>query len=541
MNFSNSRQNLSPEYESEIRNLPHVNYHDVTILNPLSKCSYGSVYEGIAEEVPLSWEKAVKVAVKKLDPKNPKDVFAERMFMKEAILLNNLDHPNIVKELGVCVTPGQELILLEYMEGGSLLRFLQESAPNEHQCSALSARDLLAISVDIARGMNYLERLPHVHKNLSAKKCLLSGRPGTTKLEMGMPKELSNGNNLRREDLENMESVRWMSPEVLKDFNFTSKSDVWAYGVLLYEIFSFGQVPFGHMEPRRVITEVRNGMILPAPAYCPSKRIYKVIKQCLVNEPTKRANFATILKIFETFRDDQQYQDDKRILFQDGSENVNFNASQDSSSSREPPSPSHRMREFTQISEDLEPPSPSMAKSFGGFEHPYEGDRPATMWNPYRARNSAKNSIGRSKKEERFRNQMHSVDDLKRLSGHSEDTESTDFGGASSSMHSPSSSNQFSNHYEVPMSRLSAAPAIGIVNDGYESSNPSLNMSRSWTGLAGEVNQNPGGASGSGTGTLPHHANSMGHLRVPSGQGPPGRVNRNSSGPAGSGPRISHV
>ncbi|CAL2042808.1 unnamed protein product [Caenorhabditis brenneri] len=538
MNFTNPNQSLPPEYESEMRNLPIVNYNDVTISDPpISTCSYGSVYEGIAEEVPLSWEKRVKVAVKKLIPKSSSEDFQDKMmFMKEAILLNNLDHPNIVKELGVCVSPGNELILLEFMEGGNLLTFLKNSIPNEYQSSELSPRDLLAISVDIARGMNYLERLPHVHKNLSARKCLLSGRPGVTKLEMGMSRELSNG-RIRREDLETMDIVRWMSPEVLKDFEFSSKSDVWAYGVLLYEVFSFGEVPYGDMENRRVMNDVRNGMILPVPSYCPSKRIYKVIKQCLFSDPLKRANFATILKIFETLRDDQKCQDDKPIQFNDGSENVNFNASQDSTSSREPPSPSHRIREFTTVSADMEPPSPSpLNQSFGGFEHPYEGDRPATMWNPSGARNSAKNSIGRSMKKEKFRNPIHSMDDLvarsqRPLSIHSEDTESTDYGGASSSLHSPSSSNRANSHYEVPMSRLSAAPALGIVNDAYESSNPSLNLSRSWTGLTGEVNPNPTGTASPGT--LPHHANSMGHLRVPTAAPPAGRVNRNSSGGGG--------
>ncbi|EFO87596.1 CRE-ROL-3 protein [Caenorhabditis remanei] len=566
MNFSNSRQTLSPEYESEMRSetidthflkfensfsdLPTVSYNDVKILELLSDCSYGTVHVGIAEEVPLSWEKNVKVAVKKLDPKNPDDDFAERMmFMKEAILLNNLDHPNIVKEFGVCVTPGKELILLEFMEGGNLLQFLRDSAPNEDHSSELSPKDLLAISVDIARGMNYLERLPHVHKNLSAKKCLLSGHPGVTKLEMGIPKVLSSG-GIRREDLEGMDNVRWMAPEVLKDFNFSSKSDVWAYGVLLYEVFSFGEVPYKEMDSKRVMTNVRSGMILPVPSYCPSKRIYKVIKQCLATDPTKRANFATILKIFETLREDSQCQDDKPIQLNDGSENINFNASQDSNSSREPPSPSHRMRDFPPIGVDMEPPSPSpLNQSFGGFEHPYEGDRPATMWNASGARNSAKNSIGRSMKKEKFRNPVHSMDDLvarnqRPLSIHSEDTESTDYGGASSSMHSPSSSNRTNSHYEVPMSRLSAAPAIGIVNDAFESSNPSLNLSRSWTGLSGDVNQNPAGGAAVNTGTLPHHANSMGHLRVPGAQ-PPGRVNRNSSGGNTGGPsfrnRVSQV
>uniref|UniRef100_A0A1I7V470 Protein roller-3 n=1 Tax=Caenorhabditis tropicalis TaxID=1561998 RepID=A0A1I7V470_9PELO len=514
MNFSNSQ---SIEYDSEMRNLPHVSYDKVIIGQFLSNCSFGTVHEGEAEDLPLCWEKHVKVAVKKLGQNRTND--QNMMFMKEAILLNNLDHPNIVKELGVCITTGYEFLLLEFMEGGNLLTFLRNSVPNENQSSELSPRDLLAISVDIARGMNYLERLPHVHKNLSARKCLLSGKPGVTKLEMGVSKETIN-EKLSREDMERTESVRWMSPEVLKDFEFTSKSDAWAYGVLLYEVFSFGEIPYGKMDNRRVMNDVRNGMILTAPSYCPSKRIFKVIKQCMAMDPSKRPSFATILKIFETLRDDQKCQDDKPIQFNDGTENVNFNASQDSTSSREPPSPSHRLREF----QDLEPPSPSPLNQ--------KGDRPAAMWNPSGARNSAKNSIGRSMKKDKLRNPIHSMDDLvarsqRPLSIHSEDTESTDYGGASSSMHSPSFSNRATALYEVPNSRLSAAPAIGIVNDAFESSNPSLNLSRSWTGLSGEVNQNPSGAA------PPPHANSMGHLRVPTAAPPPGRVNRNSSGGGG--------
>lgn len=104
-------------------------------------------------------------------------------------------------------------------------------------------------------------------------------------------------------------------------------------------------------------------------------------------------------------------------------------------------------------------------------------------------------------------------------------------------MHSPSSSNRIpapSAHYEPTRS----IPTIGIVNDGYESSNPSLNLSRSWTGLSAEVNQNPGGASGS----APHHANSMGHLRVPS-AAPLTRANRKNSrsGPSPYPNRVSQV
>uniref|UniRef100_A0A8R1EFV7 Uncharacterized protein n=1 Tax=Caenorhabditis japonica TaxID=281687 RepID=A0A8R1EFV7_CAEJA len=96
-------------------------------------------------------------------------------------------------------------------------------------------------------------------------------------------------------------------------------------------------------------------------------------------------------------------------------------------------------------------------------------------------------------------------------------------------MHSPTHSNRLPAQYE----RLNVPHlAAGIVNDGYESSNPSLNMSRSWTGLSAEVNQNPGGAM-PGAGPLPHHANSMGHLRVPGAGGPLTRANRKSSGGGG--------
>ncbi|CAI5452473.1 unnamed protein product [Caenorhabditis angaria] len=461
-------QSLPPEINNELKNLPHVNKEDVKIGAMIAHGTYGHVHEGVAAEVPLSWEKNVKVAIKTLE--NYDNYENKVMFMKEAILLNNVDHPNIVKELGVCLTQRSEFLLLEFMEGGNLLEYLRMSVPTENQASELCLRDLLGIAVDVARGMNYLERLPHVHKDLCAKRCLLASKSGgPTKLE------LTSFPITNKFKIESSDRIRWMSPEILRDFQFTSKSDVWAFGVLLFEIFSLGEHPHGtEKENRKIATDVRNGVVLPKPVYCPD-RLYKLMQQCWAFDPTKRPNFATILKIFESFRERLEFQDDKPLQAQDGHYNVNFDVSHDSTSSergdsREPPSPSH------------------LNKSFGGFEnHAFEKN---TLGSIVNARKSSKSAAGRSLRKEKVKSRkgvpQESFESTSRpLSVHSADTISTEFSGERG-LNSPGSSGmQYLAPYDAVKSRMSAAPALGIVNDGFEGSNPSsLNLSRSWTALS---------------------------------------------------------
>ncbi|CAB3397610.1 unnamed protein product [Caenorhabditis bovis] len=453
-------QPLPPEINHELKNLPLVNQEDVIIGTMLAMGSYGNVHEGIATEVPLSWEKNIKVAIKTLKPDYS---YRDKViFMKEAILLNNVDHPNIIKELGVCLSQGSEFLLLELMEGGTLLNFLRDSIPSENQVSELCLRDLLAFSVDIARGMNYLES--------------------------GLVNPLQ-----EQVDVENSDKIRWLAPEVMKDYNFTSKSDVWSFGVLLFEIFSLGETPYADKEIRKVVTDVRAGEVPQKPIYCPD-RLYKLMQQCWAFDPLKRPNFATILKIFESFRERVEFQDDKPLQYQDCHYNVNFDVSHDSTSSergdfsREPPSPSH------------------LNKSFGGFDNHAYGRSKMYKSNDLKAnigRKYGKNCNGKRQTfgqikcssliEKRKSKNENSTDNrnVRPLSVHSTDTISTEYGGgerAPSSMHSPGLSSTRQNPlgmpsnigqylqppFDVPKSRLSAAPALGVINDGYESSSEKM-------------------------------------------------------------------
>ncbi|RCN29368.1 protein tyrosine kinase [Ancylostoma caninum] len=166
-------QPMSPEILNEIKNLPHVRSEFVRLERKLGTGSFGEVWEGVASRLPMK-DAETRVAIKTLRQGYTE---ADKIkFMKEAILMNNFDHPNIVKLLGVCLEGPKEYIILELMEGGDLLNFLRASSPTDSFPSQVSLRDVLSMLIDIGRGGAYLESNRHVHRDLAARNCLISSR-----------------------------------------------------------------------------------------------------------------------------------------------------------------------------------------------------------------------------------------------------------------------------------------------------------------------------------------------------------------------------
>ena len=191
-------------------------------------------------------------------------------FLKEAILMNNFDHPNIVKLLGVCLNTIPELLIAEYMDCGDLLTFLRSrynlfvylkalftevaiinynnfifmlsselilfSVPTESNSSEVSLRDLLSIIIDVNRGAAYLEMNKHVHRNIAAKNCLISKQSNNLITKLG---DFGFARGAYSNDMEvvcgvNSPLLRHLSPETLTDGQFAPKSDVWSFGVSPY-------------------------------------------------------------------------------------------------------------------------------------------------------------------------------------------------------------------------------------------------------------------------------------------------------------------
>ncbi|KAF7640465.1 hypothetical protein Mgra_00000286 [Meloidogyne graminicola] len=296
--FHQTQMQFSPEVQNELKILPKILPSRLKITKQFGIGSFGRVCEGFMR---LDRDISVRVAVKYLKDNNAEN---RVKFLKEAILMNNFDHPNIVKLVGVNIEQGEHFLVLELMDGGDLLSFLRECRPKKGRSSRLCLRDLIAIAVDIGRGCVHLETYKHVHRDLAARNCLISSKTSpqrVTKIaDFGLARSLFVDDYYRVHG-QDMLPLRWLSPEVITQGLFTSKSDVWAFGVLLWEIITLGEQPYTNRQNTEVLNLLSNGICLERPLECPEE-LYQIMKTCWTVPSEQRPKFLEIQPKMELIR-----------------------------------------------------------------------------------------------------------------------------------------------------------------------------------------------------------------------------------------------
>lgn len=181
-------------------------------------------------------------------------------------------HNHILRLLGVCRDNDPHFIIMELMKAGDLLSYLRTLRPIVQGPESLTLQDLTEMCVDVAKGCCYLEEQHFVHRDLACRNCLVSSSDRETRVvkigDFGLARDIYKNDYYRKEG-EGLLPVRWMSPESLVDGVFTSQSDVWAFGVLMWEIMTYGQQPYPARTNLEVLHYVRNGGHLHRPNYCP--------------------------------------------------------------------------------------------------------------------------------------------------------------------------------------------------------------------------------------------------------------------------------
>ncbi|XP_039257430.1 tyrosine-protein kinase CSK-like [Styela clava] len=241
----------------------------------LGKGEFGDVYEGTY--------KGQKVAVKSVKDKSK----AAQAFLAEASVMTKLNHKNLVRLLGVVIPKRMSndpiYVVLEFMTKGALLEYLRSRGR-----ALLSQADLIGFARDVACGMAYLEEKKLVHRDLAARNILVS--------EDGSAKVSDFG--LARDEQANLQGgkfpVKWTAPEALKQSKFSNKSDVWSYGVMLWEIWSFGRVPYPRVPLKDVLSKVMDGYRMDKPDRCPEE-IYCLMKKCWDINPDTRISFVEVI------------------------------------------------------------------------------------------------------------------------------------------------------------------------------------------------------------------------------------------------------
>ncbi|XP_063297854.1 proto-oncogene tyrosine-protein kinase ROS [Pelobates fuscus] len=289
----------------EMQTLPQFPRERLTLCVFLGSGAFGEVYEGNAIDILGSDTGITKVAVKTLKSDATDQEKSE--FLKEAHLMSQFDHPNILKLLGVCLFNEPQYIILELMDGGDLLSYLRGARPDPPlQIPLLSALDFLDISINICKGCAYLEKMHFVHRDLAARNCLVSvkeyNNPArTVKIgDFGLARDIYSYDYYRKKG-EGLLPVRWMAPESLIDGIFTSRGDVWSFGIILWEIFSLGQQPYPGYSNLEVLHHVRSGQRMEPPENC-FDDMWDLILKCWAQDASKRPTFFYLQRQLEDLK-----------------------------------------------------------------------------------------------------------------------------------------------------------------------------------------------------------------------------------------------
>ncbi|MCG8624848.1 MAG: protein kinase, partial [Proteobacteria bacterium] len=237
---------------------------------------------------------SIQVAVKKLKANASKTT--QEAFEKEYKFMSRLDHPNVIRMLGLCNTGPAQFIMMEYMERGDLNNYLREfetiiseGSPKEKE---IPVGTLVYMCTQIASAMKYLIARNFIHRDLAARNCLI-GDDNLIKLaDFGMSRSLYESRYyiIRGQAVL---PVRWMATECFYG-KFSAKTDVWAFGVTMWEIFMLAKErPYSDMEDMEVVDdaiEKEERTLLSQPDYCPDG-VFQVMMRCWAKEPKDRATF----------------------------------------------------------------------------------------------------------------------------------------------------------------------------------------------------------------------------------------------------------
>lgn len=288
---------VNPEYfsaaEMYVPDEWEVAREKISLSRELGQGSFGMVYEGIAKGV-VKDEPETRVAIKTV---NESASMRERIeFLNEASVMKEFNCHHVVRLLGV-VSQGQPtLVIMELMTRGDLKSYLRSLRPKEQQWSSLSLpplKKMLQMAGQIADGMAYLNANKFVHRDLAARNCMVA-EDFTVKIgDFGMTRDIYETDYYRKGG-KGLLPVRWMSPESLKDGVFTTNSDVWSFGVVLWEIATLAEQPYQGLSNEQVLRFVMEGGLLEKPQNCPDM-LFELMRMCWQYNPKMRPAFVEII------------------------------------------------------------------------------------------------------------------------------------------------------------------------------------------------------------------------------------------------------
>ena len=225
-------------------------------------------------------------------------------FQREGELWTELRHPNVVTLLGMVSKDDPQCLIFEYLSYGDLHEFLLQHSPKADASAsliglsddgndrAMDPADMSFIAIQLAAGMEYLASHNYLHRDLAARNCLIGENLNVKISDFGLCRDIYSS-DYHKVQSKSLLPVRWMPPESILYGKFSTEADVWAFGVTLWEIYSYGLQPYYGYSNQEVIEMIRSRQLLPCPEDCPS-RMYAFMVECWHEVPSRRPQFAEI-------------------------------------------------------------------------------------------------------------------------------------------------------------------------------------------------------------------------------------------------------
>uniref|UniRef100_A0A8C2JNJ2 Protein tyrosine kinase 7a n=1 Tax=Cyprinus carpio TaxID=7962 RepID=A0A8C2JNJ2_CYPCA len=265
---------------------PRNNLHTITTLG---KGEFGEVL--LAKAKAAEDEEETVVLVKSLQSR---DEQMQLDFRRECEMFAKLSHANLARLLGICREVEPHYMILEYTDMGDLKQYLRVSKSKDEKVKVqpLSTKQKVSVCLQVARGMEHLSNQRFVHKDLAARNCLISSKRQIKVSALGLSKDVYNNEYYHYH--QSWIPLRWLPSEAVFEDDFSTKTDVWSFGVLMWEVFSFGELPYAELTDDKVLEALQEGKLkLSPPQGCPS-RVFKLMVRCWAASPKDRLSFSDI-------------------------------------------------------------------------------------------------------------------------------------------------------------------------------------------------------------------------------------------------------
>ncbi|RXN11820.1 tyrosine- kinase SYK isoform X1 [Labeo rohita] len=271
----------SPYADPEELRSTTVKRSDLTLEDgELGSGNFGTVLRGVYQ-----MKKTQKIVAVKILKNDDNNAAVKDEMLREASVMQQLDNPYIVRMIGICEAENLMLVM-ELAELGPLHKYLQK---NKH----ISMKNITELVHQVSMGMKYLEEHNFVHRDLAARNVLLVTQHYAKISDFGLSKALTEDENYYKAKGHGKWPLKWYAPECINYLRFSSKSDVWSFGVLMWEAFSYGQKPYKGMKGNEVIPMIESGERMSAPPNCPSE-MYDLMKKCWTYKAEERPGFSVV-------------------------------------------------------------------------------------------------------------------------------------------------------------------------------------------------------------------------------------------------------